>query len=132
MRPATRQTRPMRTADPTDAWARPRLEVLLRSAEWSLGSRMAAYGKVGRDIGRSERWLRRVLGRAGDVTILGRDVFAIRDAYLALCARIEADADRMLAQAAALRGEDDAFHQGGPEMDRGVAAPTSRSTGRAS
>ncbi|MFC7663982.1 hypothetical protein ACFQWF_16490 [Methylorubrum suomiense] len=85
----------MVTADQALESIRPDLASVIAAQERNLGSRMLAYESLGSKIGRSPTWIRKVLGRAEDVTVGLHDAFNIRTAYERLCARVEHAADAL-------------------------------------
>ena len=101
--------RPMMvTADQALESIRPDLASVIAAQERNLGSRMLAYESLGSKIGRSPTWIRKVLGRAEDVTVGLHDALNIRAAYERLCARVENAADALEAGNQELRRELDA------------------------
>lgn len=108
----------MMTADQALEQIRPDLASIIAVKERTLGSRMRAYESLGSKLGRSPTWIRKVLGRAPDVTVGLHDALNIRAAYERLCARVESAADALEAGNEELRRELDAALGG----DRSVAA----------
>ena len=106
------------TAEQAAEWIRPDLARVVAAKEERLGSRMRAYEALGSKLGRSPTWIRKVLGRAPDVTVGLHDALNIRAAYERLCARVENAADALEAGNEELRRELDAALGG----DRTVAA----------
>lgn len=98
----------MVTADQIREEVRSPLALLLEHHERHGASRMDAYGRVGRLIGRSPAWVQRVIGRRSDITVGGHDLLNIRAAYARLCARVEAAADAAAADNRRLREDLDA------------------------
>jgi hypothetical protein len=80
----------------------PKLSALVRLAQTSMGSKMAAYDAVGRRIGASGSWVRKFMGRQ-DTGLDGHVLHNIRTAYERLCTKIEAAADAAKATNALLR-----------------------------
>lgn len=80
----------------------PKLSALVRLAQTSMGSKMAAYDAVGRRIGASGSWVRKFIGRQ-DTGLDGHVLHNIRAAYERLCTNIEAAADAAEATNALLR-----------------------------
>ncbi|MFJ7660724.1 hypothetical protein ACIQYO_26745 [Methylobacterium sp. NPDC097178] len=80
----------------------PKLSALVRLAQSSMGSKMAAYDAVGRRIGASGSWVRKFIGRQ-DTGLDGHVLHNIRAAYERLCTNIEAAADAAEATNALLR-----------------------------
>ncbi|MEE7505195.1 hypothetical protein [Methylobacterium mesophilicum] len=80
----------------------PKLSALVRLAQSSMGSKMAAYDAVGRRIGTSGSWVRKFMGRQG-TGLNGHVLHNIRAAYERLCTNIEAAADAAEATNALLR-----------------------------
>lgn len=115
--------RAMMTADQALEQIRPDLASIIAVKEQTLGSRMRAYESLGSKLGRSPTWIRKVLGRAPDVTVGLHDALNIRAAYERLCARVENAADALAAENQELRRELDAALSG----DRTVAARASGS-----
>ena len=97
----------------------PKLSALVRLAQSSMGSKMAAYDAVGRRIGASGSWVRKFIGRQ-DTGLDGHVLHNIRTAYERLCTSIEAAADAAEASNALLREDLHAALQG----DRPAAART--------
>ncbi|WP_043713027.1 hypothetical protein [Methylobacterium sp. 285MFTsu5.1] len=97
----------------------PKLSALVRLAQTSMGSKMAAYDAVGRRIGASGSWVRKFIGRQ-DTGLDGHVLHNIRTAYERLCTSIEAAADAAEASNALLREDLHAALQG----DRPAAART--------
>lgn len=83
----------MITAEQALERLRPDLAEVVSAKQRVTGSRMLAYEAVGSKLGRSATWVRKVLGRAPDVTVGLHDALNIRAAYERLCATIEAAAD---------------------------------------
>lgn len=83
----------MITAEQALERVRPDLAEVVSAKQRSTGSRMLAYEAVGSKLGRSATWIRKVLGRAPDVTVGLHDALNIRAAYERLCASVEAAAD---------------------------------------
>lgn len=102
----------MMTADQALERIRPDLASIIAAKEQSLGSRMRAYEALGSKLGRSPTWIRKVLGRAPDVTVGLHDALNIRAAYERLCARVESVADALEAGNDELRRELDAALSG--------------------
>lgn len=91
--------------------SRPMLDGLMGCAERRVGSRMIAYGDVGRAIGATGSWVRKFLG--GQPVRLDADTFLnIKAAYDAQCARWEAEADLQRARFLALGRGTDAMAEG--------------------
>lgn len=119
----------MMTADQALEQIRPDLASIIAVKERTLGSRMRAYESLGSKLGRSPTWIRKVLGRAPDVTVGLHDALNIRAAYERLCARVENAADALEAGNEELRRELDAALGG----DRtGVAGPAQSTAPRPS
>lgn len=118
MRSKSGTGRAMMTAEQALEQIRPDLASIIAVKERSLGSRMRAYESLGSKLGRSPTWIRKVLGRAPDVTVGLHDALNIRAAYERLCARVESAADALEASNQELRRELDAALVG----DRSVAA----------
>lgn len=120
--------RPMMvTADQALERIRPDLASVIAVKEQALGSRMRAYEALGSKIGRSPTWIRKVLGRAEDVTVGLHDALNIRAAYERLCARVEAVADTIEAGNEELRRELDAAlgsDRAGSARMRGAPRPS--------
>lgn len=118
MRSKSGTGRAMMTAEQALEQIRPDLASIVAVKERRLGSRMRAYEALGSKLGRSPTWIRKVLGRAPDVTVGLHDALNIRAAYERLCARVENAADALEAGNQELRRELDAALSG----DRTVAA----------
>lgn len=83
-------------------------EEIIRRDEGRAGGRLLAYDNLGRSIGRSRTWVRRLLG--GEAVGLAHETFErMREAYLRHCARIEAEAEAARRRAALLRLQSDAI-----------------------
>lgn len=76
--------------------ARTRVAWLVRREEVATGSRMVACENVGAMIGRSESWIRKLIGRSLDTkrpdAVALSNIYAV---YSRLCERIETDAQRL-------------------------------------
>lgn len=111
----------MMTAEQELGLVRPQLvdavEHLMRDGR----SRMDAYDALGRKLGKSARWVRRVIGRDEAVVVRLRDALNIAAAYDRLCARVAAAADAIEAENEELRRELDAALL---RRDRAVLART--------
>lgn len=71
-------------------------------------SRMLAYDNLGRRIGRSATWIRRLIG--GEAVGLAQDTYEkLVDAYGRHCARLEQEAETARKRAEALRAQNDAL-----------------------
>jgi hypothetical protein len=112
----------MMTAEQALEQIRPDLASIVAVKERTLGSRMRAYESLGTKLGRSPTWIRKVLGRAPDVTVGLHDALNIRAAYERLCARVESAADALEAGNEKLRRELDADLSG----DRSGVARSAR------
>ena len=131
----------MMTADQALEQIRPDLASIIAAKERTLGSRMRAYESLGSKLGRSPTWIRKVLGRAPDVTVGLHDAFNIRAAYERLCKHIADGTDAIEAENQKLRRELDAALRGdrpasarlggapsaaeAPALSQRVAAPPS-------
>ena len=83
-------------------------EEIVRRDEGRAGSKMLAYGNLGRRIGRSNTWVRRLI--RGDEVGLAHDTFErMRLAYLRHCERIDAEALDAAKRAATLKAQNDAL-----------------------
>ena len=120
MRSKSKCGRGMITAEQALEQIRPDLARIISAKEQKLGSRMLAYDRLGADLGRSPSWIRKVLGRAPDVTVGLHDALNIRAAYERICARVSAAADAQAAENNRLRRDIHAALQG----DRPAAART--------
>ena len=98
----TDRNRAMLTASQARDETLPKLSALVRLAQTSMGSKMAAYDAVGRRIGASGSWVRKFIGRQ-DTGLDGHVLHNIRTAYERLCSNIEAAADAAEAANALLR-----------------------------
>lgn len=98
----TDRNRAMLTASQARDETLPKLSALVRLAQSSMGSKMAAYDAVGRRIGASGSWVRKFMGRQ-DTGLDGHVLHNIRTAYERLCTKIEAAADAAEATNALLR-----------------------------
>jgi hypothetical protein len=122
MRSKSGDGRVMITAEQALERARSPLAALVAERERSAGSRMRAYGLVGAPLGRSATWVRKVLGRAPDVTVGLHDALNIATLYARVCDRIDASAEQVEASNNTLREELHAALSG-------AAAPPSRPAG---
>ncbi|UYW25878.1 hypothetical protein OKC48_21805 [Methylorubrum extorquens] len=102
----------MMTADQALERIRPDLASVIAVKEQTLGSRMRAYEVIGSKLGRSPTWIRKVLGRAPDVTVGLHDALNIRAAYERLCKHIADGTDAIEAENQKLRRELDAALRG--------------------
>lgn len=108
----------MMTADQALEQIRPDLASIIAVKEQRLGSRMRAYEALGPKLGRSPTWIRKVLGRAPDVTVGLHDALNIRAAYERLCKHIADGTEAIEAENQKLRRELDAALRG----DRAASA----------
>ena len=116
-----------RTMTPAADLAFPRVGALVDLEERRSGSRMNAYGDVGRKIGETGSWVRRFLGR--QPIRLDADTFLrIQAAYRAECERWEAEAETEWARFRALGEGDDAM---GKVEDRRLDGATGSHDARA-
>lgn len=81
------------TADPIDE-ARPFLAALVKREQQRAGSRMLAYDAVARKTGMSSSWVRKVLAGQFRPDIKVRPFRRIAAAYVELCERFEAEAEK--------------------------------------
>ncbi|KQO88863.1 hypothetical protein ASF36_23845 [Methylobacterium sp. Leaf90] len=102
----------MMTAEQALEQIRPDLASIIAVKERTLGSRMRAYEALGTKLGRSPTWIRKVLGRAPDVTVGLHDALNIRAAYERLCKHIADGTDAIEAENQKLRRELDAALRG--------------------
>ncbi|MBB5762437.1 hypothetical protein ABEV34_28495 [Methylorubrum rhodesianum] len=115
----------MMTADQALEQIRPDLASIIAVKERTLGSRMRAYESLGSKLGRSPTWIRKVLGRAPDVTVGLHDALNIRAAYERLCKHIADGTDAIEAENQNLRRELDAtLHGDRPASARLGGAPS--------
>lgn len=112
MRSKSGTGRAMMTAEQALEQIRPDLASIIAVKERSLGSRMRAYESLGSKLGRSPTWIRKVLGRAPDVTVGLHDALNIRAAYERLCKHIADGTDAIEAENQKLRRELDAALRG--------------------
>ena len=110
-----------RTIEEANARARLAVGRLVQDAEASTGSRMIAYDRVGRGVGKSAAWVRRLLRDDGSASV--QHVTAL---YGALCDRIEAAALDERRRAALLRIEADEALEGDRELVVRLAHPARR------
>lgn len=115
------QGRTMMTAADALSYARPFAAALVERDERTAGSRMAAYEMVAQRIGVSPSWLRKLVGRQPGLVVEAHEYLNIAAAYRRLCERVEAEAERERALAAALREKADAALASAPGMVAGVA-----------
>lgn len=107
--------------------ARPFAAALVDREERRTGSRMTAYEIVASTVGVSSSWLRKLLGRQPGLIVEAHEFLNIAHAYRSLCERIEAEAQRERALAAALREKADAALASAPVLVPGAAgAPRDR------
>ena len=97
--------RKMVTADDAREAVRPPLALLVRHHVEQGAARMQAYGRVAGLIGRSSAWVQRVLGRDPQAAVGLHDALNIRAAYDRVCARVQADNDRLDLELANLLGD---------------------------
>ncbi len=81
----------------------PVARALVEHHEQQGGSRMAAYEAVGRWVGVSASWLRKLIGRQ-PIDLGAHEYFNLVSAYRAACERIEKAGEREQAKAALIRG----------------------------
>jgi len=112
MRSKSGSGRAMMTAEQALEQIRPDLASIIAVKERTLGSRMRAYESLGSKLGRSPTWIRKVLGRAPDVTVGLHDALNIRAAYERLCKHIADGTDAIEAENQKLRRELDAALRG--------------------
>lgn len=84
-------SRRMVTVEQANEVARDPLLRLVLDRKDLTGSLMAAYDDVGERLGRSPSWVRKVIGRAADVTVGLHDWLNINT----LCARLDAASERL-------------------------------------
>ena len=118
MRSKSGSGRAMMTAEQALEQIRPDLASIIAAKERTLGSRMRAYESLGSKLGRSPTWIRKVLGRAPDVTVGLHDALNIRAAYERLCKHIADGTEAIEAENQKLRRELDAALRG----DRAASA----------
>ena len=127
----------MMTAEQEVGLVRPNIVAAIEALQASGLSRMDAYRALGSMLGKSQTWVRKVIGRQPDAAIYLRDALNIRTAYERLCARIEAAADAAETTNNALREELHAALSGAGTPLLGTPGPTvvgaaaPRSPGRA-
>ncbi len=125
MRSKSGSGREMMTAEQALEQIRPDLASIIAVKERTLGSRMRAYESLGSKLGRSPTWIRKVLGRAPDVTVGLHDALNIRAAYERLCKHIADGTDAIEAENQKLRRELDAALRGDrPTSARPGGAPS--------
>ncbi|WHQ72553.1 hypothetical protein [Methylorubrum extorquens] len=118
----------MMTAEQALEQIRPDLASIIAVKERTLGSRMRAYESLGSKLGRSPTWIRKVLGRAPDVTVGLHDALNIRAAYERLCKHIADGTDAIEAENQKLRRELDAALRGDRPASSRVAGTPSPSS----
>ena len=91
----TKGSRPMITAEHEIGLVRPNVVASVKALQERGLSRMEAYSTLGSMLGKSQTWVRKVIGRQPDAAIYLRDALNIRSAYDRLCARIDAAAERV-------------------------------------
>lgn len=96
----------MITADEAREAVRHPLTLLIDHQVEQGAARMQAYGRVAALIGRSSAWVQRIIGRDAEATVGLHDALNIRAAYDRVCARVEADNDRLDGELAELLGGD--------------------------
>lgn len=97
-----RGSRRMLTMEQANERVRSRLLVQVEYRRSQGLPRMAAYGAVASALGRSESWVRKIIGRSPLVSASAADWFNLE----VLCARIDAVSERLEARAASIRGDD--------------------------
>ena len=90
--------------------AREAVELMVKREEARAGSRMLAYGIVGRRVGRSASWVRRYLGGV-EVGFAHETFCRIRDAYVAHCERQDRELEIERKRAAVMKAQADAAEQ---------------------
>lgn len=85
----------MVTADVEAELLRAEIRHAIRALRNQGVSQMDAYTLIGNSVGRSASWVRKHHGRNPFVGVRLRDFLNIRAAYDRLCARVEADNDRL-------------------------------------
>ncbi|WP_286962387.1 hypothetical protein [Methylobacterium sp.] len=95
----------MITAEEAREAVRPPLSLLVNHQVEQGAARMQAYGRVASLIGRSSAWVQRVIGRDPRAAVGLHDAANIRAAYDRLCARVQADNDRLDNELAELLGD---------------------------
>jgi hypothetical protein len=86
---------PMITAEHEIGLVRPNIVASMKALQERGLSRMEAYAALGSMLGKSQTWVRKVIGRQPDAAIYLRGALNIRSAYDRLCARIDAAAERV-------------------------------------
>ncbi|WP_246686341.1 MULTISPECIES: hypothetical protein [unclassified Methylobacterium] len=95
----------MMTAEAEAGLIRPQVVALVAKLRADGLSTMGAYEALGGMVGKSDTWVRKVVGRSPDVAIRLRDALSVTAAYRRLCTSIEAAADDAAANNALLREE---------------------------
>ncbi|GJE41330.1 hypothetical protein AEGHOMDF_0494 [Methylobacterium soli] len=85
----------MITAEHEIGLVRPNIVASVKALQDRGLSRMEAYAVLGSMLGKSQTWVRKVIGRQPDAAIYLRDALNIRSAYDRLCARIDAASERI-------------------------------------
>lgn len=111
----------------TDA-TRSALFLLVKKEEHRVGSRDVAFENVARLVGTSSSWIKKFIGRSGEVKEPRMTLFLnIRFAYEALCNRVEQEHRNEIAKIRRLQGEISAATDGFVEMvDGSGQTPPSR------
>lgn len=89
--PARKRTMTTITPSETMTDARRMAGELVRGAEYMSGSRMTAYERVGKAVGGTGSWLRKLIS-SQPVTLHAHQYLNLARLYARLCARIEASA----------------------------------------
>jgi hypothetical protein len=113
----------MMTAEQELGLVRPNIVAAVEALQSRGMSRMDAYQALGSMLGKSQTWVRKVIGRQPDAAIYLRDALNIRTAYERLCARIEAAADAAETNNNALREELHAALTGAAAPLQGTPGP---------
>jgi hypothetical protein len=111
----------MSAAELTDA-TRSALSLLVRREEHRTGSRDVAFENVANLIGTSSSWVKKFVGRSGEVKEPRVSTFLrIRAAYENLCKRVEQEQRAELAKITLLKREIDAVTDGFVEMVEAIS-----------
>jgi hypothetical protein len=120
--PKIGKVRPMDAAAEMLDGARPKLAYLVKRQAIISGSRTRAEIEVGAMIGRSDSWIRKLLGRTLDTkrpdAVVLQNIHAI---YSRICAGIENAADARFAHALELLDKTNAATAGDQKVDQGMA-----------
>jgi hypothetical protein len=119
MWPKIRDAHRMMTADDELRFARPKVIEMIEHLREAGYTQMRAYSHLAKMVGKSPRWVRRIVGRSPEAEVRLRDAWNIAAAYDRLCARVEAAADAQEARNAIIEGKLHAAREGRSAMGEG-------------